>query len=190
MKVDKAGDRIELKHMDAATMQRVGANAIALRRDDIVQRSLGSSGTPMPAYSPKGPIYVATTGRGRTKTSLKGRQVLTEADLRAARRAGSKIARTRSKKSAKFPNYSAYKKALGKSGNRDLELSGSMLNSITIVRQSKNSVSYGFTREVERKKAEGNEKIAPFFGLSPDNQKQVGDEFEAAHGEPLQFKKV
>jgi len=73
-------------------------------------------------------------------------------------------------KSLKFANYAAYKIALGKSGLRDVELSGKMLNAISIVGMTATSVTVGFTREAEHEKAKGNQARDPFFGLSPNDR--------------------
>lgn len=185
MQVIKVGQRLEVKPIDAALLRRVAGEAIISTQERVQQRQLGSSDTPMRGYSLKGPIYVPITGPGRTKTSLAGRPILTPKDLRRARVGGIVIARTSSRKSAKFPNYAAYKKALGKTGQRDLELSGSMLRAITIVRIEKNAVVIGFTRDDERKKAEGNEKIDHWFELSPSDQARVIAVFEQAYGVPV-----
>jgi len=158
-------------------------------------------------YSPRGPIYVPVTGGSyhpkgtlpgykvkRTKTALGGREIFTPANIRrlknsagivvvdkgssASPQAG-KIVVTRTRRSLKFANYSEYKKALGKSGLRDLELSGRMRGAIGIVKQTGSSVEIGFLREEEHKKAQGNQAIEPWFGLSPKDKKLVIEQARA-----------
>lgn len=118
----------------------------------------------------------------RNKTSLGGREVFTKQDIAKLKRSGvignkaTALGRiTPSGKSVKFANYAAYKKALGKSGNRDLELSGRMLGSLGIVQQTDTSVTIGFTRHQEERKAMGNQLRDPWFGLSPADSKYLTD---------------
>lgn len=146
----------------------IGGQAIGLMFHRVRDKHTGSDDAPMKPYSPKGPVYIPVTGRGRTKTSLKGREVLSSRDIRKMKGAGATVQRTR--KSVKFANYAEYKKALGKSGQRDLELSGRMLGALTITRNTPEAVELGFTREEEHRKALGNEHHTPWFGLSPKNQ--------------------
>lgn len=80
---------------------------------------------------------------------------------------------TRSRKSMKFANREAYKRALGKSGKRDLEESGRMLNAMTIVANEPDHITLGFSREEEQLKALGNQRISPWFGLSPNDVSQL-----------------
>lgn len=120
----------------------------------------------------------------RNKTTFGGREVLTKKDLAKMRSigilAGGKGKRgtplgqvTPSGKSVKFANYAAYKKALGKSGNRDLELSGRMLGALSIVDLTPTSVTVGFTRAEEELKAQGNQARDPWFGLSPADRSYI-----------------
>ena len=81
------------------------------------------------------------------------------------------MARTR--KSAKFANYAAYKIAIGRSGKRDLMQSGRMLGAIAVVSVSGSAATVGFTRAEEELKARGNQAIEPWMGLSPNNKKAV-----------------
>jgi len=185
MKITGKAQKLEVKPVDAALLRRIGGEAIAVQRRRIVERHQGSNDAAMKPYATRGPIYVPLTGKGRSKTSLGGRQVLTPRALTAAKKEGRVAAKTPSKKSVKFENYAAYKRFLGKSGNRDLELSGDMLRGMTIVRQDANSITIGFTREDARKKAEGNEKRVPWFQLSPADQKAVIEAFEKAYGVPV-----
>lgn len=121
----------------------------------------------------------------RTKGTLKGREVITAKDLTRIRKSGVTITKKggRNKtapaagivardtgKSLRFANYSEYKKALGKSGLRDLELSGKMLNAIVIVKQTERSVTIGFSREGEHAKGRGNQAREEWFGLSPKDR--------------------
>jgi len=141
------------------------------------------------------PVYIPLTGKGRTKTNLRGREVLTASDILKIKRAGLatfhhkgkeqkaagavakpdavKAKITNSKKSVRYNNRSEYKRAKGKPGYRDLEESGRMLNSIGIVSQNPSSVHIGFRREEEHKKAKGNQRIDPWYGLSPANRAVV-----------------
>lgn len=140
---------------------------------------------PAKPYSPR-KVYIPVTGKGRSKTSLKGRQVFTPKDLSAVRKAGQHkivsagnntipstaqmIVAQRTRRSLLFPGGRAeYKRFMGKPGYRDLQESGRMLGSIGIVAQLPSSVRIGFTREEEHRKALGNQSIEPWFGLSPAN---------------------
>jgi len=143
-------------------------------------RRHGVDDTPMKSYSPKGPIYVPITGgkTGQTKTSLGGREVVTQKDLRVMRRRakagqGPAVKISKTKKTVKFENYREYKLSLGKSGERDLELSGRMLRSIKPVRISAKEIIIGFGREEEMKKARANQKIERWFGFSQRDARQI-----------------
>jgi len=116
----------------------------------------------------------------RNKTTLGGREVFTSKDLGAMKKAGVIIGKKGSNaairdtgRSLRFENYAAYKTALGKSGLRDLELSGRMLNAIAIVNVTPTSVTVGFTREEEHKKAQGNQARDPWFGMSPLDREKI-----------------
>ena len=102
MKITSTGKRLAFKPISAPQLRAIGAKAVGLRVAGVTQSHTGSHGGPMMPYSKRGPIYVPITGRGRTKTSLGGRQVLTAADLRAARKLGRNATQTPSRKSAKF----------------------------------------------------------------------------------------
>ncbi len=120
----------------------------------------------------------------RNKSTLGGREVLTVKDLSKLRakgiivlkkgaktpKGGGKLIVRDTGKSIKFANWAEYKRALGKSGLRDLELSGRMLNAIVIARSGEGYVELSFAREEEHKKAQGNNRIDPWWGLSPSNQ--------------------
>jgi hypothetical protein len=172
------------------------------KRLDACQNLLDQPAKP---YSTHGPIYVPISGVGtftpkgalsglrvkRNKTTLGGREVFTHRDVQkiksspgiiyiekgstATPQAG-KIVVKRTRKSLKFANYSEYKKALGKSGLRDLQLSGRMRGAIMIVKQTGSSVDIGFSREEEHLKAQGNQKLEPWFGLSPNDRTVVMDQ--------------
>lgn len=188
VKITASGQRPVFKPITGQQLRQIGGKAIGLRVAAVTQNHTGSNGAAMAPYSKRGPIYIPLTGKGRTKTSLGGRQVLTQADLRAARKLGRGASQTPSKKSVKFADWAAYKRFLGKSGNPDLQLSGAMLNAMTIVRQDQKSVTYGFTREQERQKAQGNERRRPWFALAPVEQKNLGDEITRVYGAPVAFK--
>ena len=162
--------RLTYTPQTGAQLKRVGAFAqsTVLAR---VSRHQNADDRPAKAYSPNGPIYVANSGAGRSKRALGGREVLSPADRRAIRNAGrgGLMGQTRGGKTTRFDNYAAYKRALGKSGQRDLELSGRMLGSIGIVRLTADTVVLGFTREAEHQKAKGNQARDPWFALSPQD---------------------
>jgi hypothetical protein len=174
--------------LNAAQRKQVGGLAIARIYKRVTEQHTGSGGNSMPPYSPRGPIYVPVTGRGRTKSSFHGREVFTARDLRKMRDRGvliiggkrSKVqglpgssglvaGRTASGKSLKFSNWAAYKQSLGKSGQRDLELSGRMLGAMTIVASAPAYIDLGFTREQEMLKAMGNQERSPWFALAPSS---------------------
>jgi hypothetical protein len=140
-------------------------------------------------FTPKGMLSGIKVKRN--KTTLGGREVFTHANIQklkaspgiiyiekgsAAFPQAGKIVVKRTRKSLKFANYSDYKKALGKSGLRDLELSGRMRGAIGIVKQTGSSLDIGFLREEEHLKAQGNQKLEPWFGLSPNDRKFIVDQ--------------
>lgn len=188
--------RIDFSKIDLADqyMKQLGAHAI----DTMTRRvglNLGTNDSPMPQYSGHGPIYVPLTGtkKGRTKTKLKGVEVITAQDLAKLRKSGLAVP-SRSRKafsyktyprlsrtgnSVVFRDWEQYKQSLGKSGRRDLELSGRMLGAITIVELSDNRVVIGFTRDLEMLKAQGNDERSEWFGLSPNDGSLVVDHAQA-----------
>jgi hypothetical protein len=163
---------------------KIGGEAIGRIYDRVTRLHIGLNGSPLAPYSPRGPIYVPATGKGRTKSSLGGRTVLTHGDIRKMRERGVRIAgmrgeygsartsttvdggKTPSGKSIKFANRSEYKRAMGKSGLRDLEESGQMLGAMTVVVNRPGRIELGFTDEIAEKKAEGNQDLTPWFGLA------------------------
>lgn len=168
-----------------AQRHAIGGYAIETMRQRL-GRFEGLTDTMMRPYSARGPVYAPVFGAGRSKASLGGVFGLSSKDVKAMylkgtadvklrgrrgfqgpNRKGVPLAtQTRSRKSMKFSNRAAYKRALGKSGNRDLEESGRMLNAITIVENTRDHITLGFSREEEHQKALGNQALAPWFGLS------------------------
>jgi hypothetical protein len=125
----------------------------------------------------------------RNTSTLSANYVFTKKDVNSLRKAGlvtltgpkAKTARikpphnitplghvTPSGKSIKVKNWEAYKKLLGKSGARDLEVKGHMLAAISIVDQdlSTGAVTIGFLDQLQELKAQGNSKYANWWGLS------------------------
>ncbi|GAC1700149.1 MAG: hypothetical protein NVS9B4_00990 [Candidatus Acidiferrum sp.] len=168
----------------------VGSAAITkvIKRIKTEHRNVSDSSAK--AYSPNGPIYVPVTGKSRTKASLGGREMLSRFDIHKARSFGSggQFGRTAhgrtptangsvtpSGKSIKFANYAAYKKFLGKSGDRDLELSGKMLNNIDILAISDTSVEIGFKSSEQEAKMLGNIRVDDEWGFSPSDAKAILD---------------
>lgn len=155
-----------------AEMRAIGGMVIAEDRKRILA-GRGSDDSPMRAYSSRGPIYIPITSRGRSKSQLGGREVITPADIRKAKSLGRTAGKSRTGRSMKFANYAAYKKWLGKPGWRNLELSGRMLNAIGIVAQRPNEVVVGFLREQEERKARGNERLARWWSPPPSTRDKV-----------------
>src|ERR1700738_2203354 len=62
----------------------VGTNAIARVIQRIKTEHRNVSDAAAKSYSGKGPIYVPITRKGRTKASLKGREVITRRDIKSA----------------------------------------------------------------------------------------------------------
>ncbi len=62
------------------------------------------------------------------------------------------------------PEYKAYKKSQGRSGKVDLIMKDHMLAAITF-KKITNGIKFTFTSKAELKKAAGNQKKRPFFGL-------------------------
>lgn len=171
----------------------LGNLAIKEQIKRVQTKHTGIFDEPMPAYSDK-PIYVKLS-RDRGKAVLKSGNITLKslASLRRAgvriidtRHAGPKLRRAQAKvknavritgESVKFPNRTAYKRYLGKSGLRDLTDTGQMLAALVIVSRTGNQyvkvISIGFTDPVQEKKAAGNMRWADWFGLSPSNEIKI-----------------
>jgi hypothetical protein len=161
--------KLRLVPPSQAGLRQLGAAAVETVLARVGRHQNANDGPARP-YSQRGPIYVPNAGvQGRAKQRLGGREVLSSKDRSAIRKAGrgGLMGKTRGGKTTRFANYAAYKRALGKTGQRDLELSGRMLGSIGIVRLSASSVVIGFSREAEHQKAKGNERHDAWFALSP-----------------------
>jgi len=186
---------------DKADMIHLGGVAVAAIKDRVA-RGINLAGQPAKPYSPFGPIYVPISGVGtfvpkgkeaavkRTKSALAGREVFTAKDVAKLRKAGLLPKRgkgakggfpriSRTGKSMVFADYAQRKKALGKSGKRDLELSGRMLGALSVVRARASSVEIGFTRAAENDKAAWNQAREEWFGLAPQDQATVLEAAEA-----------
>lgn len=172
--------------LNASTITAIGGFGIQTVRQRV-SRHINADDAPALPYSPKGPIYVPIFGVGeiqrgkrqgqrRIKTNLGGRFGFNKRDLK---RMGVDFTGQRS---IRYENYAEFKKALGKSGERDLQLTGRMLNAITIVNQTPTSVSIGFTRQQEAKKAAGNQKRDPWFLFSPNDQALIRTQAEKTIG--------
>jgi hypothetical protein len=72
------------------------------------------------------------------------------------------------------PGYRRKKVDKGKPGIRDLMSSGSMLGALTITEATNSRVVVGFTRQAELIKAQKNDDRDPWFGLSRNDEGQVG----------------
>jgi hypothetical protein len=182
-------DKPVLKALTQAQLTVIAGAAIVEERRRVVERHEGIDNTPMRPYSPKGPIYVPLTGKGRTKTSLGGREIITPKDRGRAKKAGTagNGAPTPSRKSMKFANYASFKRYIGKDGQRDLERSGRMLRAVGIVSRGKGYVEIGFFRREEELKARGNERRVKWFGLSPKGQRATEQAVTRAIGDPVKF---
>lgn len=182
------GKGVGIKKLSAQEMTLIGAHAIMVMRARIGQ-GLNLAGQSAKPYSPYGPIYVPMSGvKGQTKTSLKGREVITRQLRKAAKTAGTDThssGKSRSGRSMKFANRQAYKQYLGKSGQRDLEVSGAMLRSMKVVRAGVNFCAIGFGSSLQEAKARGNQAIDQWFGLSPADKLQVGTFTKQVYGKPV-----
>lgn len=175
--------------LTASQRRRVGGEAIGQIHERVTQKHLGLNGSALPPYSTKGPIYIPITGPGRTKSDLGGRSVITSRDISKMRKRGVRIAgmrppsggygartsttvdggRTASGRSMKFANRAEYKRAMGKSGQRDLEETGQMLGSMTLTQNRPELIELGFTNEIAERKGFFNEEADPWFGLAPED---------------------
>ena len=165
--------------------RQIGALAVA-NVTSRIKRSVNVEDSAAKGYSPRGPVYLPNTGiRGRTKTSLRGRFVITSADRRKLKGAKG-VHRTRSGKSTRFENYAAMKRALGKSGGRDLELSGQMLGSVAVIREEPSEITIGFTRPSESLKMEGNERWESMWGFSRRDEAAIAVRMEEFIGANLE----
>jgi hypothetical protein len=188
-------------------LTRIGAALIQAMRARFAD-AIDASDSEAPSYSPRGPIYLPLQNNARNRAAgrnLKGRFSISR---RAAKRRSEDIAVgeamaeqsfnlggdvSRSGNSLKFPDYSAMKQYLGKSGNRDLELSGKMLGAMTVAEVGEDYVEVGFSREEERAKMQGNQRWADMWGISEEDGEHVGtvvDEIVAAKSDELAEKLV
>jgi hypothetical protein len=169
--------KLKVPTSTVSDMHAIGIQAMAVIRDRI-KAGRNVSDLPAKPYSPQGPIYAAIYGRGtitrdgvtekRSKTGLRGRFGFSGQQLKTM---GIKVRRGR--KTARFENYAAMKKAMGRSGRRDLSLTGRMLASLGIVQTTPTSVTIGFLEVAEERKARGNQKRDRFFGLSVTDRQKV-----------------
>jgi len=174
--------------LTAAQMTLIGTRAILVMRQRITS-GINLAGGGAKPYSKRGPIYVPISGAGgQTKTSVRGREVITKPLMRAAKGAGTAkhaMGKSRSGRSMKFANYTAYKQYLGKGGQRDLEVSGAMLRAVKVVRASVNYCAIGFGSALQEAKARGNQRIDPWFGLAINDQKVVAAYTAQVYGQPI-----
>lgn len=176
--------------LDAAARTRIGLFSIAIMQERL-DRCQNLRDLPALPYSTRGPVYMPVFGKGRTQKSLKGAFGFTSGDIRKMRNRGNALivggrgprAMTwagsgipiagRTSKSLKFANWGEMKRALGRSGNRDLMLSGQMRGAIAIVQNTNNMVEIGFAREEVMPRALGNQQREAWFGMSPANLGQL-----------------
>jgi len=74
------------------------------------------------------------------------------------------------------PKYAKFRRFKGRTNRPNLEFSGKMLGAITS-RADRKKATIFFTRAAEAKKAAGNNKLRPFFGLNRKEEKKLGDIF-------------
>jgi len=182
------GQGAGIKKLSAGEMTVIGGRAIDIMRRRVVSGVNLADASSKP-YSTRGPIYVPVSGvKGQTKTSVKGREVITKAlqkSAKAAGTAGFSSGTSQGGRSMKFANRAAYKQYLGKSGNRDLEVSGTMLRSMRVIRASTNYCAIGFGSTLQEAIARGNQRIDPWFGLSHNDQKQVAAFTNQTYAKPV-----
>lgn len=194
------------------TIGEGGIQAVQERLD----KALDVNDQPAAPYSERGPIYVPNFGVGtgvigavrghyekrengsrsfvrhasagnlvsRTKTNLGGVFGFTSSDRGALRKRG--IASSNTAKTTKFKNYGEMKRAIGKTGKRDLELSGKMRASITVVEVGPDHVSVGFSSEEQAVKMAGNIKRCDQWGFSPNDQTRINALVETFFDQQLQ----
>lgn len=162
-------------------------------------------------FAPKTAAGKAAAGASgvlkRTKTNLGGAFGLTKRDIRRmaasgvlivgkgkkgppaldTRASGKAVAvRSKSGKTMKFANYAEFKRAMGRSGKRDLYLSGAMRASLDVVRTSAASVEIGFRAEPQHLKGIRNQAASNWFGASPHDRKNVIAAAQAIFGQAVE----
>ena len=164
--------RIEIPGLGVGVMRSIGATAEQSIRERIASGRNFRDAAAKP-YSARGPIYVPVfgvdrlaSGLRRTKTNLGGVFGLSRREAGLVVRSGAGE-RKRGAKSVKFEDYAAFKRALGKSGRRDLELSGAMMAAFGVLEADEREVWLGFLNQRDARKAEGNERIERMIGFSP-----------------------
>ena len=75
------------------------------------------------------------------------------------------------------PKYKKFRQEKGRGSRPDLQFTGQMFSSMTAVSNSRQAEIF-FTRPIEGKKAEGNDKKRPFFGFSRPEKNQLTRVFE------------
>lgn len=167
--------------------RQIGKTAINSLVNRVQQDHTDVYDSQMPAYSPK-PIYVKVGMQGGQAVLKSGR--ITIASLSSLRKRGVKIidirggsngkkfknSVVRTGNSIRFPNRAAYKKFLGKSGNRDLTETGKMLGALVITSITgiyAKVITIGFKDLKQAKKAGGNAAITDWMGLSPSDQSRI-----------------
>lgn len=142
--------------------------------------------SPATPYSAHGPIYipVARSFRGggwKAGKAIKGVGSNSAYGYGVSRRfastrnsAGATIdGYSRTGHSLRFENYSHFKRYLGRSGSRDLEVTGEMLRAIGITENVHASVSIGFDDLKQEMKMKGNQNRSVQWGISPNDMEKL-----------------
>lgn len=171
---------INIPQLTTVQMRELGEEVVQMVVDRVQRRNKDSYDRSFPAYSNR-PIYVPIKGRG---ASVRGRarfQNVTAYRNRRQELAGSKRLRgvklSANKKTVKFPNRAAYKRFIGRSGNRDLTETGAMLNALGVISASNTRIVVGIKSRSLASKAAG--QIGPgrqpidWLPLSPNDARKV-----------------
>lgn len=169
--------------------KKIGNLIVSSVKDRVQRRNEGVNDSAMPEYSTR-PIYVRVGKYAGMAVLKRGRVPIIALD--GLRRAGAKIidirkgparskgalknAVVRTGNSIRFPNRAAYKKFLGRSGRRDLTETGAMLRALVVLSTSgvyAKVITIGFRSAKESGKAQGNQRYANWFGMSPSDTSKV-----------------
>lgn len=76
--------------------------------------------------------------------------------------------------------HAEFRKERGHAGTVNLFLTGDMLGNLNLTTLNSDKAIIGFSAASERKKAEANQKLRPFMGITPSEQKLIRKRFERA----------
>lgn len=188
------GFRIDVKDLLNQTARREIASAAISTVQSRIRNSQDITDSTATPYSQRGPIYIPVVnglkhwnsnnpnrgylrGVGHNKY-LRTYGVSKRYTSFAKKNGTSGDGPSRTGNSLRFKNWEHFKKYLGHSGSRDLEVTGKMLRSILVTDNQPFSVSIGFIDDKEEAKMKGNQARSPQFGFSPNDIERIYKAFD------------